>query len=50
MFVNVNVYVQLPNLELQRNQINELKLKTLTHIIIFHIITNSIISWGFKIY
>ena len=42
--VNVNVYVQLPNLNLQRNQIVELKLKTFTHIIIFHIITNSIMN------
>jgi len=42
--VNVNVYIQLPNLELQRNHINELKFKTFTHIIIFHIISNSIMN------
>jgi hypothetical protein len=38
------VYAQLPNLELQINQINELKLKTFTHIIIMHIISNSIMN------
>lgn len=43
-YIPINIYVQLPNLELQRNQMNELKFKTFTHIIIFHIITNSIMN------
>jgi hypothetical protein len=43
-YIPVNIYVQLPNLELQRNEINEFKVKTFTHIIIFHIITNSIMN------
>ncbi len=38
------IYIRLTNIELQINEINELKVKTFTHILIFHIITNSIMN------
>jgi hypothetical protein len=38
------IYVQLPNLELQRNEINELKFKTFRNIFLMHMTSNSFMN------